>query len=478
MISFFKRRINIHTDNLQRCIVKKTNNSSLSGKSLEKLVSIANTQYGFKNGEADFIFRGIPCSTNGNYEKVSKLITEIKSVKPVKEYSFINSRIHSWEVKAKELLKMDYNPEAGEQLCVKQSSTDINHNKTTDYDSNGVTSSEKEKSLTRKFANLNIKDQIKSDCRPFLKDVDTFKQTGIIKRFLKKSMVSQVYGEMFSNGEYFKKLNIDLPASRLHSFDALQHLNKVSTSNFKNIKEKIGTLDEKENKLMRLICDTDIFFQHRSPVDLALLSSDFENYEVYDYQDRVLSILSNKELNRRQEQSNSNTREDDIRCLHNHDFVFFNCEFAGEQNTPMSKYHNGVYYGSNSYVIGEDHEMAKYGYMTLSDHKQSTIFTTDEKFTRKMFSKFPDIDKEIIGRDICQNNNIIDTPIYTYSLMKPALALHLIDFLRGTKSDEFKKYIYNESFDRIELHKVLNTVFSPEFHIPRSIYAKKFMYND
>lgn len=121
MISFFKEKINIHTDNLQSAIAKKTNNTSLSGKSLEKLVSIANTQYEFKNGEAEFIIRGIPCNTNVNYEKVSKLITEIKSVKPIKDDSFIKSQIHSWEVNAKELLKTNYNPNEVKQLLGKGS---------------------------------------------------------------------------------------------------------------------------------------------------------------------------------------------------------------------------------------------------------------------------------------------------------------------------------------------------------------------
>lgn len=119
MISFFKEKINIHTDNLQSAIAKKTYNTSLSDKSLEKLVSIANTHYEFKNGETDFIIIGIPCSTNVNYEKVSNLITEIKSVKPVKDNSFINSQIRSWGVNAKELLKINYNPDVVKQLLGK-----------------------------------------------------------------------------------------------------------------------------------------------------------------------------------------------------------------------------------------------------------------------------------------------------------------------------------------------------------------------
>lgn len=121
MISFFKEKINIHTDNLQSAIAKKTNNTSLSDKTLEKLVNIANTHYEFKNGEANFIIRGIPCSANVNCEKVSNLITAIKNIKSVKGDSFINSKIHSWQIKAKELLKIDYNPDEMKQLLGKGS---------------------------------------------------------------------------------------------------------------------------------------------------------------------------------------------------------------------------------------------------------------------------------------------------------------------------------------------------------------------
>ncbi|MDQ4428181.1 hypothetical protein PKO51_02170 [Yokenella regensburgei] len=121
MISIFKEKINIHSDNLQSAINKKINNTSLSSKSLEKLVSIANTQYEFKNGEADSIIRDIPCSTNVNYVQISKLIKEIKTIKPAKDDSFINSRIHSWKVNAEKLLKTNYNPEEGKQALGKGS---------------------------------------------------------------------------------------------------------------------------------------------------------------------------------------------------------------------------------------------------------------------------------------------------------------------------------------------------------------------
>ncbi|MDN0087438.1 hypothetical protein QVN42_08525 [Yersinia nurmii] len=121
MISFFKEKINIHSDNLQSAIAKKINNKSLSSKSLEKLVSIANTQYQFKNGESEFILRDTPCIANVNYEKVSRLIKDIKNIKSVKDDSFIKSRIYSWEVNAKELLKTNHEPKEEKKLLGKGS---------------------------------------------------------------------------------------------------------------------------------------------------------------------------------------------------------------------------------------------------------------------------------------------------------------------------------------------------------------------
>jgi len=121
MISFFKEKINIHSDNLQSAIVKKTNNKSLSSKSLEKLVSIANTQYDFRNGEAEFIIKGIPCNTDVNYEKVSRLIKDIKNIEPVKDGSFIKSQIYLWGINAKKLLEINFEPKKEKQLLGKGS---------------------------------------------------------------------------------------------------------------------------------------------------------------------------------------------------------------------------------------------------------------------------------------------------------------------------------------------------------------------
>lgn len=121
MINFFKEKINVHSDSLQSAVAKKMNNESLSSKSLEKLVSIANTQYELKGGEARFIFKNIPCTTDVNREKLSELINDVKNIKSVKDNSFISSRIISWESNVKKLLKENGGPKEEKPLLGKGS---------------------------------------------------------------------------------------------------------------------------------------------------------------------------------------------------------------------------------------------------------------------------------------------------------------------------------------------------------------------
>ncbi|QBC42679.1 hypothetical protein [Iodobacter fluviatilis] len=116
MISLFKAKINISSDNLQSAIVKKSNNKSLSSKTLDKLVKITNTQYEFKNGEAELIFRDKPCINNANTKKISKLIKDIKNIQSIKDNSFIKSQIVSWETNAKQLLEKNSEPKKIKQL--------------------------------------------------------------------------------------------------------------------------------------------------------------------------------------------------------------------------------------------------------------------------------------------------------------------------------------------------------------------------
>ncbi|WP_039058647.1 T3SS effector OspC family protein [Enterobacter sp. Bisph1] len=296
-----------------------------------------------------------------------------------------------------------------------------------------------------------------------------------LEKFLRKALVSQVYGAMFANGQYFRHLGIHLPTANGYSFGAFEHLRKISHVNFQNIREKVGELDDNEYDLLYNISRAHLSFQHRSRTKLST-STGNDKLNVYKEHPGILSILSNKELIHRNILKKTNTYKEDVKYLHNHDFVFFSCQFDSS-GSPPSRYHNGVYFGDFSYCIREDHRMVKYGYMTLTDHHENEVLPTIEVYTLMLFTSFPELKNEVQWRVVCQNNNKKDAPMFDYYLMKPALALYLIDFLRNTRSRDFKAYVYNGDFNSKKLHQVINTVFSPEYHIPRSIYTREYKYN-
>lgn len=101
---FSKVKINIGADSFQSAIVKKSDNKTLSNKSLEKLARIVNRQYKFNAGEANHIFgRGV-CEKNINYEGVRKFINEINKITSMKDDSFIKTQIVFWKQNAGNLL--------------------------------------------------------------------------------------------------------------------------------------------------------------------------------------------------------------------------------------------------------------------------------------------------------------------------------------------------------------------------------------
>jgi len=66
MISLFKEKISVRSDDLQSAIAKKSSNTSLSNKTLDKLESIINAKYNFNNGEAKLIFGSDLCISDVN----------------------------------------------------------------------------------------------------------------------------------------------------------------------------------------------------------------------------------------------------------------------------------------------------------------------------------------------------------------------------------------------------------------------------
>lgn len=115
MISLKKTKINVRIDCLQSAIQKKSNNKTLSSKSLSKIITIANVQYNFKNDEAKSIFLDRSPVKKINNEGVSKLMEDIESIEKINDNSFISTQIKAWKNNAKILLPKNATPKEKRQ---------------------------------------------------------------------------------------------------------------------------------------------------------------------------------------------------------------------------------------------------------------------------------------------------------------------------------------------------------------------------
>lgn len=77
----------------------------MSDKTLNKLISIANTQYNLKNNEARSVFRQESDIKKTHSKDLSKLINDIKKISVPNEKSFINTKIKVWIENAESILE-------------------------------------------------------------------------------------------------------------------------------------------------------------------------------------------------------------------------------------------------------------------------------------------------------------------------------------------------------------------------------------
>lgn len=292
------------------------------------------------------------------------------------------------------------------------------------------------------------------------KNVSKDKHADVIKDFLKKTIAAQSYSKMFSNGANFKGLGIELakPSTGVSSLYSLQHLNNVSRDYLTKIKGKVQNLSHQEKVLLRKVVDAKLHFRHQSNSNLAAASG-------------VLNINSLHKLQSEGFSSAINTFPADIRCLSNHDFVFFGVEFSGDKdNLPLNVRHSNVDFGANAYIVDD---RFPYGYLTLTDHFDSKVppaFTHEHK---KFVAQFSEVQSEI-HRKVNGEKGTKDIPMYNTKDMRLGLGLHLIDFLRGTRDEKFKKFALNTHLDDKNLDRILNFVFQPEFHVPRLVSTNDF----
>jgi len=288
------------------------------------------------------------------------------------------------------------------------------------------------------------------------------KSADIIKGFFRKSIAAQSYGRMFSMGERFKHLGINLPplSKEKFSFASLQHLDAISNAYLNEIKEKTQNLTPQEKKLVDKVVAAKLHLRHQS------------NYQLIG-SNNTLNIHSLNKL--RLDKSNVTTLTNiaDINELSNHDFVFCGVEFSDDKSQlPLNTKHADWDYGAYAYLTDEPFP---YAYLTLTDHLCNKVRFVKNDFGYEKFAlPFTQMVKEKT-RIVRGNKSEKDVPIYNIKDMKLALGLHLIYFLRKSDDVEFKKFALNENLDSKQLDGILNYIFYPEFHVPRMISTTNYM---
>lgn len=333
------------------------------------------------------------------------------------------------------------------------------------------------------------------------------KSAHTIQHFFKKIIAAKSYQTMFSNGSFFKDNGHHLPQATKLTLNSLSHLDKVSNHYLNEIKQKVTDLTKEEQTLFNKITNCRLHFRHQSNHHLS--------------KDGILSISSNARLEREKIVSSTNTYSFDKDKLSNNDFVFFGLEFSEDKSQlPLNKKHGNINYGAKCYML---EEKKNYGYMTLTDHFGCHVENFAAQEHKGFITQFKDMKTELYrsihGSKANQNAMLIvsknsislfsqdkitqlnsagyflydedekplsgqenmpiiikhDAPIFSQNDMKQGLALHLIDFIRLSKDEKFRTYILSSDLSNKELDHFLNSIFHPEYHIPRMISTREFM---
>ncbi len=280
-----------------------------------------------------------------------------------------------------------------------------------------------------------------------------------VKNFLRKSIAAQSYSKMFSQGTSFKSLNlsIEAPSGARSSFRSLEHLDKVSRHYISEIIQKVHPLSSDERHLLSIIINSNFNFRHQSNSNLS---------------NNILNIKSFDKIQSENIQTHKNTYSEDIKEISNHDFVFFGVEISNHQEKlPLNKTHHTVDFGANAYIIDHD---SPYGYMTLTDHFDNAIPPVFYHEHQSFFlDNFKEVNKEV-SRYVHGSKGIIDVPIFNTKDMKLGLGLYLIDFIRKSEDQSFKEFCYGKNLAPVDLDRIINFVFQPEYHIPRMVSTENF----
>ncbi|MDE1241254.1 T3SS effector OspC family protein [Vibrio aestuarianus] len=286
---------------------------------------------------------------------------------------------------------------------------------------------------------------------------EAIKSSDCIKRFLRKVVAAQSYSKMLSEGEVFKRLNTDLPPLQpgdKASLATLEHFDNISRDNLASIKGETQNLTTKEQKLLKKVVNTPVHFRHQS-------NSNFSTQTIMS-----LDMLKSTGI-----ATGKNTDSMDEKKLGNQDFVFFGVEFSDDESQlPLNTLHTTLDFGANAYITKQPFP---HGYLTLTDHFDNIVPPALLHEHQVFIQQFGVVRNEV-WRTIHGTKGQNDVPMYNTRDMKLALGLHLINFLRKSKDDKFKRFVLNENLDSRGLDRVINFVFQPEFHVPRMVNIEKF----
>lgn len=280
----------------------------------------------------------------------------------------------------------------------------------------------------------------------------------IIIRFFRKVVAARSYEKMFANGKNFEELGILLTKNLAKgTFRSLRHLDEISNHYLNSINKKLGELTEEELALKEKIRGSKFLFRHQTNIQLA--------------KNNVLKLFSNEKLTKDGLLRDSSTGSPDRVQLSNQDFVFCGVEISDKTvKHPQNTLHQEVDLGPYAYLLDDIHP---HGYFTLTDHFFNNIGPWNKHEHQEFFSQFSEVKYEV-SRDIHGDKGIKDIPIFNAADMKEALSLHLIDFLRSSKDEGFKKFALSKNLSATHLDRLINFVFQPEFHLPRMVITKEY----
>lgn len=291
-----------------------------------------------------------------------------------------------------------------------------------------------------------------------------------VTQFLRKNMAASVYHDMLTRGEAFSGIGHPHEGG-LNKPDSLLAIKNLSKQNLDNILDDVLPLNRAEKNFLISVTNSPWHFRHQTNGPVIKDNG-------------TLNILSNKQLRHQDIKTAEGTEPEDRSILANDDFIFFGVEFTNRSKKRKldSVTHGNCFYGSDAFILPENDSRVRFGYLTLTDHlcfnlKANSHFDFESSnWPLKHKEMIDGIKDEIESQDLTELET--DASImFAPKDMKLGVALHAIKFLRESESDEFRSWVFNKAKENSKnLHRTLNLIFQPEFHLPRIWSDHKYLH--